>query len=201
MKKSLAAALSTLLILVVLGGFGCAKKQLDGMPAGTARSQPNAQTDHSEEARLMRERQLAESAARDQLARENAERDRYAAQMNKADADKLIHTVIYFDYDSFQIREDSKESLQNLSALMKRYPRVKIVIEGYCDDRGTDEYNMALGDRRANAVKEFLTLTGVETNRLQTVSFGKEYPAVQGSSDAARAKNRRAEFKLPDTTE
>ena len=105
--------------------------------------------------------------------------------------------TVYFDYDSFQIREDAKPLLKGNAQTISGKPQwPAIVIEGHCDERGSDEYNLALGERRAQQVKRYLVDLGVPANRLDTVSFGEANPAVQGHDEAAWRYNRRSEFAL-----
>ena len=100
----------------------------------------------------------------------------------------------YFDYDSAEIRADAKDVLRRDAEFFKRYPTMRITIEGHCDERGSTEYNLALGDRRANAVKQYLMSLGIPGDRLNTVSYGKEKPFCMEASEACYAKNRRGHF-------
>lgn len=97
---------------------------------------------------------------------------------------------IYFDYDSYSVRGDAGPLLDGQASWLKRYPAVMVRIEGNCDERGTAEYNLALGARRANAVREYLVAHGVEPSRITTVSYGKEKPIDSGSGDSADQHNR-----------
>ena len=99
---------------------------------------------------------------------------------------------VYFAYDSFELDEDAKELLQHQAAWLKQYNKTSIIIEGHCDERGTREYNLALGEKRAQAVKNYLSGLGVINWRLNTISYGKERPAVIGSNDEAWSQNRRS---------
>lgn len=101
---------------------------------------------------------------------------------------------IYFDYDKSDIREDAKTVLRENAAWLKQNPKTLIQIEGHCDERGTNEYNMALGDRRARATKDYLVRLGISGKRVATVSFGEEKPACTQQSEPCWAKNRRAHF-------
>ena len=98
---------------------------------------------------------------------------------------------VYFDFDKAEIRTDGTSTLNSQAVWLKKYPNITIVIEGHADERGTREYNLALGERRANAVKEYLVSRGVAVDRIETVSYGKERPAVLGSNDSAWSQNRR----------
>lgn len=101
---------------------------------------------------------------------------------------------IYFDFDSASLSESARTTLTKNAAVLKKVSSAKIRIEGNCDERGSAEYNLALGERRARAAQQYLTALGIKPDHLSTISFGKEKPAVQGSDEAAMAKNRRDEF-------
>jgi peptidoglycan-associated lipoprotein len=100
----------------------------------------------------------------------------------------------YFDFDDFSLRSDAKSALTNNGMYMERNSGATIVIEGHCDERGSVEYNLALGEKRAKAAKEFLVSYGVPSNRMTTISYGKERPFDPGHDEEAWAKNRRAHF-------
>jgi peptidoglycan-associated lipoprotein len=105
--------------------------------------------------------------------------------------------AIYFDYDRAIIREDQKPTLRGASsAIVSRSEWRTIVVEGHCDERGSEEYNLALGERRANSVKQYLANLGVPSGRMDTVSFGESKPAVQGHDESAWKWNRRGEFRV-----
>jgi len=97
---------------------------------------------------------------------------------------------VYFDYDRYNVRDDAAPLLDAQASWLKRYPAVQVRIEGNCDERGTQEYNLALGARRANAVREYLIAHGVEAARITTVSYGKEKPIDPGAGEQAEAHNR-----------
>lgn len=101
--------------------------------------------------------------------------------------------TIYFDYDKSALTEDSKTRLEANAMWLADNPEATLVLEGHCDERGTGDYNLALGQRRAERAREYLVNLGVEPERLKTVSYGEEVPAVSGSTEAAWAKNRRVE--------
>lgn len=104
--------------------------------------------------------------------------------------------TVYFDFDKYNVRNDQKSALESNAAILKNNPTVKIKIEGHCDERGTVEYNLALGDRRANAVKKYLGELGIALDRIEVISYGKERPAVMGTGEGVWSKNRRAEFRI-----
>lgn len=101
---------------------------------------------------------------------------------------------VYFDYDSFALRPDALRTLSENADKIKQVPNALIQIEGHCDERGTQEYNLALGERRALAIREHLIKLGVSGDRMVTISYGEERPEVEGHSEAAWSKNRRSEF-------
>ena len=101
---------------------------------------------------------------------------------------------IRFDFDKYDIRPQDTEILKENAALLKKYSNVKIQIEGHCDERGTTEYNVALGERRANSTKRYLLSLGISADRLSTISYGEEKPTDPGHTEDAWAKNRRAHF-------
>ena len=102
--------------------------------------------------------------------------------------------TVYFAFDSFVLTGDSKNILKMSAAWMKSNPSKNVQIEGHTDERGTTEYNLALGERRSGAVKDFLISQGVPASQLSTISYGEERPASEGHDESAWAKNRRAEF-------
>jgi peptidoglycan-associated lipoprotein len=102
-----------------------------------------------------------------------------------------VGDTVHFDYDKYDLRENDKTLLQRQSAWLQQYPSVRVTVEGNCDERGTREYNLALGARRANAVKEYLVSLGVSAARVDTISYGKERPVCTESTDDCWAQNRR----------
>ncbi|MDL2210186.1 peptidoglycan-associated lipoprotein Pal [Desulfovibrio sp. OttesenSCG-928-O18] len=109
-------------------------------------------------------------------------------------ADELTNAKIYFEYDKFDIKPESRRVLARKAELLKQFPQIKVSIQGHCDERGTEEYNLALGERRARAAHEFLVYSGVNPTQMEMISYGKLRPAVQGGSENAWAQNRRDEF-------
>ena len=104
--------------------------------------------------------------------------------------------TVYFPYDSFVIDGEAKTTLDNNVTVLKTNASAKIQIEGHCDSRGGIQYNIALGEKRANAVKKYMTGNGVEADRVTTISYGKERPLDPGQSEEAHAKNRRGNFVI-----
>lgn len=115
-----------------------------------------------------------------------------AGSMTKAEELVSIGDRVLFDFDSSALSADAKSTLGAQAAFLKQNPAVRITIEGHCDERGTREYNLALGDRRAAAARDYLVAQGIDTARIKTISYGKERPSVIGSNETAWAQNRRA---------
>jgi peptidoglycan-associated lipoprotein len=115
-----------------------------------------------------------------------------AAPGTAADFVVNVGDRVFFDFDKSDIKSDAQQVLDRQAAWLKQYASTKVVIEGHCDERGTREYNLALGERRATAAKNYLVSKGIDAKRLQTISYGKERPAVLGSNEASWSQNRRA---------
>ncbi|HLO78752.1 MAG TPA: peptidoglycan-associated lipoprotein Pal [Magnetospirillum sp.] len=98
---------------------------------------------------------------------------------------------VFFDLDKYALRADAKATLDKQAAWLKKYPTYNLTIEGHADERGTREYNLALGERRANSVKEYLVAGGLPASRVKTISYGKERPVALGTNEAAWSQNRR----------
>ena len=118
-----------------------------------------------------------------------------SASIEPGSQEDLIVNVgdrVFFNYDSFELDSDAQELLQDQVAWLKQHSGVSVIIEGHCDERGTREYNLALGEKRAQSVKNYLIGLGISSDRVSTISYGKERPAVVGSNDGAWAQNRRS---------
>jgi peptidoglycan-associated lipoprotein len=102
--------------------------------------------------------------------------------------------TIYFDFDKYNLMDDAKTALDRNAKALTDNPRMKIVIQGHCDERGTVEYNLALGEKRANSARDYLIRLGIDASRISVLSYGKERPAATGHDEDSWSKNRRAEF-------
>jgi peptidoglycan-associated lipoprotein len=120
---------------------------------------------------------------------------RGGAGMYEAGSSGPLRTV-YFDFDDFRLRSDARSTLEQNGSWLKSNPDVKVEIQGSCDERGSEEYNLALGQKRADAARQYLVDLGVDGSRLSTISFGEERPAVSGHDESAWAKNRRDDFVI-----
>jgi peptidoglycan-associated lipoprotein len=102
-----------------------------------------------------------------------------------------VGDTVHFDYDRYAVRGEDRDLLQRQAAWLQKYPQVRVSVEGHCDERGTREYNLALGARRANAVKEYLVSLGISSARVETISYGKERPICTESNESCWSQNRR----------
>jgi peptidoglycan-associated lipoprotein len=118
------------------------------------------------------------------------------AFVEPAPEDKAILKPVYFEYNKSNIRPEYQPVLENIAKWLGKKTETQLLVEGHCDERGTDEYNLALGERRALAVRRYLVALGVSADRVHTISYGEEKPADPGHDESAWAKNRRAEFKV-----
>jgi|SRR3990170_1462188 len=109
---------------------------------------------------------------------------------------EVTFQMIHFDFDKYNLRSDAIEALNENAKVLMESPEVKIRIEGHCDERGTVEYNLALGERRASAAKDYLVKLGISPTRIELISYGKERPLDPNSNEEAWAKNRRDDFKI-----
>jgi peptidoglycan-associated lipoprotein len=119
-----------------------------------------------------------------------------AAHSHAAAFEKEAGSKVFFSYDSSSISHEAQQTLMRQAKWLKDHPTINVIIAGHCDERGTREYNIALGERRANAVKGFLAHHGVDSKRIETISYGKERPEVIGDNEAAWSKNRRGVTEL-----
>jgi peptidoglycan-associated lipoprotein len=136
-----------------------------------------------------------EQAAKDEAARKAAAREAWLKKNAEALTDLNIQNI-YFDYDKSSIRPDAREILKANAEIFNKNGNAAIVVEGHCDERGTAEYNMALGERRAQETKQYLVNLGINASRIETISYGEERPLDNRSIEEAWAQNRRAQFLL-----
>ena len=184
-----AAMLAMLLVL----GVSCAKKKV------TMEAEPM-------EEEMAVEDTAAQQAAEDEAARKaaemakmsEAERQRREAAMMAEDARMraFVEEHIHFDFDKYDLKPKAMMILDEKAAYLREHPEVRVLIEGHCDERGTNEYNLALGDRRANSAKNYLVRSGVAESRITTISYGEEQPLCMDHAESCWWKNRRAQFQV-----
>ncbi len=178
------------LVLVIPGlmfAASCAKKKI---PSGSEVAPAPAEED-AEARRLAAEaraRALEEQRLQEERARQEREK--------MAERDKFEKDDVYFEYDKAVLLPEARDNLRNKAKWLTANPDISVVIEGHCDERGSNDYNMALGDRRAGSVKTFLVDLGIASQRLTTISYGEEKPLDPGHDEEAWAKNRRAHFVI-----
>jgi peptidoglycan-associated lipoprotein len=155
---------------------------------------PPDQSAELERAKKIREEELRDKTMREKALQDEKARQEALAREAALKAAKL--ETVYFEYDQWSIREDQKAILSQNAQWLKANPQARVRLEGNCDQRGTAEYNLALGQKRADAVKTFLEGLGISRNRMETISYGFERPQDRGQNEGAWAKNRRVDFAL-----
>jgi peptidoglycan-associated lipoprotein len=187
--------------LLVLMGIGvalfaaCGKKAPEVAPA----PEPNADSLAAERARA--DSAAADSARRAQeeaerIARQRAADSAAAAAAGTAEVRNTLAAMIHFDFDRAALRSDDQGALDQKVAILNANPDLRIRVSGHCDERGSDEYNLALGNRRATAAKNYLVSHGVDASRIETASYGEERPVAMGHDEDSWAQNRRDEFEI-----
>jgi peptidoglycan-associated lipoprotein len=189
MRKKVWLALALVMIFpVMLFTASCTKTMVQTQPVSTTEPKvqkaPDRSAEEAEQAAHLKEDRLREEAA----AREADARE--AAKM------AFVNENIYFAFDSSVLSDQAQQILNSKADYLRTNPDITITVEGHCDDRGTNAYNMVLGERRAKSVKIFLANLGIGTNRLKTVSYGEERPIATRHDEASWAKNRRAQFVI-----
>jgi peptidoglycan-associated lipoprotein len=210
--KRVPRVLFTALMIPAVGALllGCPKKisktdataqpKVNELIGVTRPKPPGSPTDDGSAAKQLSDRQTEEQRTAQLLASRGEDIPiKESPTMEFVDPspeDKLILKPIYFEYNKSNIRPEYQPVLENISKWLAKKAAQQLLIEGHCDERGTDEYNLALGERRALAVRRYLVALGISADRVHTISYGEEKPAVLGSDEAAWSKNRRAEFKV-----
>jgi len=201
MKRN--AIIVTLLVFACSSIFlmcSCAKKKLV-TEESVVTARPAEVGEDEKEAEAVRRAQQEEAKKAEEIRMEKLEELEEAKRREaeekarlQAEAEGFELQPIYFDFDRSSIRDEARAILEKTAAFLKENPGIRIRIEGNCDERGTNEYNLALGERRANSAKLFLVSLGISPDRIRTISYGEERPLALGSSEEAWAKNRRDDF-------
>ena len=184
MKSVKRAVVLTFTLLLVFGFAACQKRAVT-QPDTTQQVQP--QTTEKKDMEKVTEKKIDSKVESVDVKDKGAQ---YAESKESMFAD------ILFDYDKYAVADSYKSVLQSVSAWMAKNASSRLSIEGHCDERGTNEYNLALGDRRAKAVKDYLTSLGVPSERMDIISYGEERPACTEQTEVCWAKNRRAHFVI-----
>lgn len=177
MKKFLVVIAVAALVMSLGLAAGCGKEQV-AAPGGQLSAEEQARLE-AERQRRLREAQLQEQEAR-------------ASQLREV----FVNQDIHFDYDRYDLSAEAKQTLNDKAEYMRGNPALMVIVEGHCDERGSNAYNMALGEKRSKAAAAYLEAMGIAPNRLETVSYGEERPLVMGTSEEAYAANRRGHFVI-----
>ena len=190
MQKHWTAIALALLVLVIFSFSACTKSKISSQPSTTTSSEEEARKRAEEEARQksLREENLKEESLSEQRTRERMGTERSMFE----------NEDIYFEFDSIRLAPGAQEILTQKAAWLRKNPNAKVTIEGHCDDRGTNEYNLALGEGRAQSAHAFLVDLGVKESKLTSISYGEERPVDRGQNEEAWARNRRAHFVIEE---
>ncbi len=192
-KRFWAVLMGVLFLSVGVFLVSCSKKEIKSEPL-VSKPSPTAE----EEAEKAKKRvRIKEEGPSEQELREKALKEEEARRLREAAEKAKFETEdIHFEFDQYILSDEAKKILEKKAQWLKQNPAVKVLIEGHCDERGSAEYNMALGQRRADAAMQYLISLGISANRLATISYGEEKPLDPRSNEEAWAKNRRAHFVL-----
>lgn len=194
MGNSRAWVLGALMLAMLLVlGVSCAKKTV------TMEAEPMEEEMAVEDAAAQQAAEDAAAAREAKLAKmSEAERQREEAAMMAEEARMraFVDEHIHFDFDKYDLKPKAMMILDEKAAYLREHPEVRVLVEGHCDDRGTNEYNLALGDRRANSAKNYLVRSGVAESRITTISYGEEQPLCMEHAESCWWRNRRAQFQV-----
>lgn len=180
MKRDFWLALALVTIIPAVGvTASCSKQTVQSEPAPVVQPEAQASDESAQPVEPAQEDQLQDEA----IAHESAQ-------------DAFVNERVHFAFDSAVLTDQAQQLLNGKAEYMRANPDMSVIIEGHCDERGTDAYNLALGARRADSVKQYLVYTGVIESRLSTRSYGEERPLVEGGGEAAWSENRRAQFVI-----
>jgi peptidoglycan-associated lipoprotein len=193
MRKRILLAVALVMILPAMFlTTSCAKKKMQTEPVTTIQPEvqkaPDRSAEEAEQARLQEEQLREERLREEQLRKEAAARE--AAKKT------FVTENIHFEFNSALLADQAQLILKSKADYLHNNSDVTVTVEGHCDDRGTESYNIALGQKRAESVKKFLVALGISTNRMATVSYGEERPLAMGQDETSWAKNRRAQFMI-----
>jgi peptidoglycan-associated lipoprotein len=185
-----------LAVSVTVSISACAKKKISSEPSSMATSEEEARRRAEEEAQ-QRERERQKALQEEELGEESLSENMAAERTESAKA-IFENEDVQFEFDSIRLTPVAQEILTKKAAWLRANPKAKVTIEGHCDNRGTNEYNLALGEGRAQSAKAFLVDLGIDPSRLTTISYGEERPIDRGQTEEAWAKNRRAHFVIEE---
>lgn len=189
--------LIALVALVALTGTGCPKKGVvDDVPSAPADEvgDRDAEARDADEPTRVEVRDNDDFPSEEEPSREVLPDPRSAAEYNRLG----VLRTIFFAYDSSELTPDARATMRENATWLEAHPELDVIVEGHCDERGTIEYNLSLGQRRARSVRDYLVTLGVGRERIRTVSYGEERPVNRGHDESAWSQNRRAAFTLED---
>jgi peptidoglycan-associated lipoprotein len=192
MQKHWTITALALAVLVIFFTAACSKTKISSEPVTMPTAEEEAARRAQEEAR---QRELERQKA---LAEENLKEDSLTSEPAPDDKTRFENEDIYFDFDSIQLTPQAQEILTKKGKWLRDNPAATVTIEGHCDNRGTNEYNLALGEGRAQSAKTFLMDLGIDVSKLRTISYGEERPIDPQQTEGAWAKNRRAHFVIEE---
>ena len=190
MRKSRAWIFGAIMLAMLLAlGVSCAKKQVT-METQEMAADESQQSAEDEAAR----REAEEARLREQRAREARQRQEASSMSEAARKAAFEDEEIHFDFDKYVLTPQAMMVLDDKAAYLREHPEVRVLVEGHCDDRGSNEYNLALGDRRANSAKNYLVKSGVAESQVTTISYGEEQPLCMQQNESCWYRNRRGHF-------
>ena len=191
MQKSRAWIFGALMLAMLLVlSVSCAKKKvtMEAEPTQEMTAEQMEAQQAAQEAAAAREAKLAQKG--------EAQREEAATMAEEARMRAFVEENIHFDFDKYDLKPKAMMILDEKAAYLREHPEVRVLIEGHCDDRGTNEYNLALGDRRANSAKNYLVRSGVAESRITTISYGEEQPLCTEQTESCWWRNRRDQFQI-----
>ena len=194
MRKSRAWIFGAIMLAMLLAlGVSCAKKQVTMETQEMSAEEAAAQQRAEEEAAR---REAEEARQREQRAREERQRQEAARMSEEASRAAFEDEHIHFDFDKYVLTPQAMMILDDKAAYLREHSGVRVLVEGHADDRGSNEYNLALGDRRANSAKNYLVKSGVAASRITTISYGEEQPLCRQQNESCWSRNRRGVFNV-----
>lgn len=192
MRKSRAWIFGAIMLAMLLAlGVSCAKKQVTMETQEMAAEEGAAQQSAEDEAAR---REAEEARLQEQRAREARQRQEASSMSEAARRAAFEDEEIHFDFDKYVLTPQAMMILDDKAAYLREHSGVRVLVEGHCDDRGSNEYNLALGDRRANSAKNYLVRSGVAASRITTISYGEEQPLCMQQNESCWYRNRRGHF-------
>ena len=190
MQKHWTILVLALALMVTFSFSACTKKKISSEASTTTT------TSTEEEARQRVEEEARQEALREENLREERGSEQQAKERIEAGRSVFENEDIYFEFDSIRLTPEAQEILTQKAAWLRMNPGARVTIEGHCDDRGTNEYNLALGEGRAQSARDFLVDLGINESRLKSLSYGEERPFAAGQDEETWARNRRAHFVI-----